>query len=58
MPLSLRRIGFSSPIYADRANHCVIEDGKVIGRITKNGIRPICAGFGLSPPFTLIPGLR
>ena len=40
MPLSLRRTGFSSPIYADKADYCVIENGKVIGRIYEDWYTP------------------
>jgi hypothetical protein len=40
MPLSLRRTGLSSPVEADRAGYCVIEDGKVIGRIYEDLYTP------------------
>jgi hypothetical protein len=33
MPLSLRAIGLRSPAFADWAIYCVMEDGKVVGRI-------------------------
>jgi hypothetical protein len=33
MVLSLRPTGLSSPAFADWADYCVIEDGKIIGRI-------------------------
>jgi hypothetical protein len=33
MPLTLRPTGLSSHAYADKLDHVVCEDGKVIGRI-------------------------
>jgi hypothetical protein len=40
MSLFLRRTGLSSPVYADKADYCVIEDGKVIGRIYEDLYTP------------------
>jgi hypothetical protein len=40
MPLSLRRTRLSSPVYADKADYCVIDDGKVIGRIYEEWYTP------------------
>jgi hypothetical protein len=40
MPLSLRRTDLSSPVYADKADYCVIEDGKVVGRIYEDLYTP------------------
>jgi hypothetical protein len=40
MSLFLRRTGLSSPVYADKADYCVIEDGKVIGRIYEGRYTP------------------
>ena len=60
MPLSLRRTGFSSPIYADKADYCVIENGKVIGRIYEEWYTPpdlrwfwSITAFHIDPPLEI-----
>jgi len=60
MPLSLRRTGFSSPIYADKADYCVIENGKVIGRIYEEWYTPpdlrwfwSVTAFHIDPPLEI-----
>jgi len=40
MSLFLRRTGLSLAVYADKADYCVVEDGKVIGRIYEGRYTP------------------